>query len=78
MVGYRFQTDDSFVLIDIGWKCDTYISYQMKNDAIEGEGDIRLELAHPCRIWSLIDGPLEDVGFSDAFEKSIKVLAVGD
>ena len=25
-----------------------------------------------------MDGPLQDVGFSDAFDKDIKVLAVGD
>ena len=31
-----------------------------------------------AEIRSLIDGPLQDVGFSDAFEKVIKVLAVGD
>ena len=32
---------------------------------------------NPCRIRSLIYGPLQDVGFSDAFEKVIKILAVG-
>ena len=50
----------------------------MIDDAVDEEGDIRHEFAHPRRIRSLIDGPLQDVGFSDAFEKVIKVLAVGD
>ena len=50
----------------------------MIDDANDEEGDIRHEFAHPRRIWALIDGPLQDVGFSDAFGKCIKVLAVGD
>ena len=50
----------------------------MIDDAVDEEGDIGHEFAHPRRIRSLIDGPLQDVGFSDAFEKVIKVLAVGD
>ena len=50
----------------------------MIDDAVNEESDIRHEFAHPRRIRSLIDGPLQDVGFSDAFEKVIKVLAVGD
>ena len=50
----------------------------MIDDAVDEEGDIRHEFAHPRRIRSLIDGPLQDVGFSDALEKVIKVLAVGD
>ena len=50
----------------------------MIDDAVDEEGDIGHEFAHPRRIRSLIDGPLQDVGFLDAFEKVIKVLAVGD
>ena len=50
----------------------------MIDDAIDEEGNIGHEFAHPRRIRSLIDGPLQDVGFLDAFEKVIKVLAVGD
>ena len=50
----------------------------MIDDAVNEESYIRHEFAHPRRIQSLIDGPLQDVGFSDAFEKVIKVLAVGD
>ena len=46
----------------------------MVDDAVDEEGDI----AHPRKIRYLIDGPLQDVGFSDAFEKDIKVLGVGD
>jgi len=42
------------------------------------EHDICDELAEPLRIWTLIDGPLLDVSFSDAFEECIKVFAVGD
>ena len=50
----------------------------MIDDAVDEKGDIGHEFAHPRRIRCLIDGPLQDVGFSDAFEKVIKVLAVGD
>ena len=79
MVGFRFQTDDAFLLLDVGWKRDhAYTSYRMIDDAINEKSDIRHEFAHPCGIRSLIDGPLQDVGFSDAFEKVIKVLAVSD
>ena len=49
----------------------------MIDDAVDEEGDIGHEFAHPHRIRSLIDGQLKDVCFSDAFEKVIKVLAVG-
>ena len=49
----------------------------MTDDPIDEEGDVGHEFAHPRRILSLIDGPLQDVGFSDAFKKVIKVLAVG-
>ena len=50
----------------------------MIDDAVNEESDIRHEFAHPRGIRSLIDGPLQYVGFSDAFEKVIKVLAIGD
>ena len=50
----------------------------MIDDAVDEEGDIDHEFAHQRKIRSLIDGPLQDVGFSDAFEKGVKVLAVGD
>ena len=50
----------------------------MIDDAVNEECDIGHEFAHPRRIRSLIDGPLQDVGFSDAFEKVVKILAVGD
>ena len=50
----------------------------MIDEAVNEESYIRHEFAHPRRNRSLIDGPLQDVGFSDAFEKVIKVLAVGD
>ena len=75
---FRFQTDDGFVLLDVGWKGHAYTSYRMIDDAVEEKGDIGHELAHPRRIRSLIGGPLQDVGFSDAFEKDIEFLAVGD
>ena len=79
MVGFRFQTVDGFVLLDVDWKGGRlYTSYRMIDDAVDEEGDIGHEFAHPRRIRSLVDGPLQDVGFSDAFEKVIKVLAVGD
>ena len=50
----------------------------MIDDTIDKEGGICHELAHPRGIRSLIDGPLQDVGFSDSFQKLVKVLAVGD
>ena len=50
----------------------------MIDDTVDKEGDIGHEFAHPRRIRSLINDPLQDVGFSDAFEKVTKVLAVGD
>ena len=50
----------------------------MIDDAVDEEGDIGHEFAHPRRIRSLIDGPLQDFGFSNAFEKDIKVVALGD
>ena len=77
--GFLFQTDNGFVLLDVEWKRGrTYTSYRMIDDAVDEEGDIGHEFAHPRRIRSLINGPLQDVGFSDAFEKVINVLAVGD
>ena len=79
MVGSRFQTDDAFLLLDVDWKGGRlYTSYRVIDDAVDEESDIRHEFAHPRRIRSLIDGPLQGVCFSDAFEKVIKVLAVGD
>ena len=79
IVGFLFQSDDGFVLLDVDWKRDhAYTSYRMIDDVVDEKGDIRHEFAHPRIILSLIDGPLQDVGFSDAFEKVIKVLAVGD
>ena len=75
IIAFLFQSDDGFVLLDVDWKEDhSYTSYRVIDDAV----DIGHEFAHPRRIRSLIDGPLQDVGFSDAFEKVIKVLAVSD
>ena len=79
MVGFRFQTDDTLLLLDVGWKRDhAYTSYRMIDDAINEKSDIRYEFAYPRGIRSLIDGPLQVVGFSDAFEKDIKVLSVSN
>ena len=79
MIGFRFQADDGFVLLDVDREGGrTYTSYRVNDEAVDEEGDIGHEFAHPRRIRSLIDGPLQDVAFSDAFEKFIKVLAVGD
>ena len=79
MDGFRFQSDDGFVPLDVHWKGDnSYTSYRVIDDAVDEKCDIGHEFAHPRRIRSLIDGPLQDVGFSVAFEKVIKVLAVGD
>ena len=79
MIAFLFQTDDGFVLLDVDWKGDhSYTSYRVIDDAVDEKCHIGHEFTHPRRIRSLIDGPLQDVGFSDAFEKVIKVLAVGD
>ena len=79
MIGFRFQSDDGFVLLDVDWKGDhSYTPYRVIDDAVDEKCDIGHEFAHPRIIRSLIDGPLQDVGFSDAFDKVIKVLAVGD
>ena len=79
ILGLLFQSDDGFVLRYVDWKGDhSYTSYRMIDDAIDEKCDIGHEFAHPRRFRSLIDGPLQDVGFSDAFEEVIKVLAVGD
>ena len=79
MVGFLFQTDDSFLLLDVDRKGSRlYTSYRMIDDAVNEKGDSRHEFAHRRRIRSLIDGQLQDVGFSDAFDKVIKVIAVGD
>ena len=76
---FLFQSDDGFVLLDVHWKGDhSYTSYRVIDDAVDEKCDIGHEFAHPRRIRSLIDGPLQDVGFSDTFEKVIKVLAVSD
>ena len=79
ILGLLFQSDDGFVLRYVGWKGDhSNTSYRVIDDAVDEKCDIGHEFAHPRRIRSLIDGPLQDVGFSDAFEEVIKVLAVGD
>ena len=79
IVGFLFQSEDGFVLLDVDWKgVHSYTSYRVIDDAVDEKCDIGHEFAHPRRIRSLIDGPLQDVGFSDAFEKFIKLLAVGD
>ena len=75
----HFQSDDCFVLLNVDRKgSHSRASYQMIDDTIDEEGGICYELAHPRGIRSLIDGPLQDVGFSDLFQKRVKVLAVGD
>ena len=53
-----FQGDDGFVFLDVGWKGHAYTSYRMIDDAVDEEGDIGHEFAHPHRIRFLIDGPL--------------------
>ena len=48
MVGFRFQTDDALLLLDVGWQRDhAYTSYRMIDDAINEKSDIRHEFAHP-------------------------------
>ena len=78
MVGFVFHADVGFVLLDVDWKGHAYTSYWMIDDAVDEEGDFGHEFAHPRRIRSLINSLLQDVGLSDAFEKDVKVLAVGD
>ena len=75
IVGFHVKTDDALFLLDVDRKGGRLCtSYRMIDDAIDEEGDIGHQFAHPCRIRSLIDDPLQDVGFSDAFEKVIKDL----
>ena len=77
--GWAPFPDCGFVRLDVEWKRGRpYTSYREIDDAVDEEGDIGHEFAHPRRIRSLIDGPLQDVIFSDAFEKVVKFLAVGD
>ena len=73
-----FQTDYSFVVLHISGKGQAHTTNGMIDDTIDEEGGTCHEFAHPCRIWSLSDGPLQDVGFSNSFQKLVKVLAVGD
>ena len=48
MDGFRFQTDDAFLLLDVGRKRDhAYTSYRVIDDAVNEESDIRHEFAHP-------------------------------
>ena len=78
MVGFPFQTDDSFVVLHISRKGHAQTTNGMIDDTIDEEGGICHEFAHPCRIRSLRDGPLQDVGFSNSFQKLVKVTAVCD
>ena len=48
MVGFPFQTDDSSVVLDVVGEGHAFASYLMIDDAIEKEGDIHHEFAHPC------------------------------
>ena len=75
---FTFQTDDGFLLLDVGRKGHAYTTYRMIDEAVDEEGDIDHEFAHQRRIRYFIDGPLQDVGFSDAFEKGVNILTVGD
>ena len=45
--------------------------------AIEEESDIRHEFAHPPRVRSLVDGPLQHVSLSNAFQKRFEFGTVG-
>ena len=48
MDGFRFQSDDGFVRLDVDWKRDhAYTSYRMIDDVVDEKGDIRYEFAHP-------------------------------
>ena len=78
VVGIHFQPDDCFVLLNVDRKgTHSSASYRVIDDAIDEKGGVCHVLAHPRGIRSLIDGPLQDVGFSDSFQKLVKVLAVG-
>ena len=78
MVGFPFQTDDSFVVLHISGESHVHTTNGMIDDTIDEEGGICHVFAHPCLIRSLSDGPLQDVGFSDSVQKLVKVTAVGD
>ena len=50
MNGFRFQTDDAFLLLDVDRKVGRlYTSYRVIDDAVNEESDIRHEFAHPRR-----------------------------
>ena len=51
---------------------------RMIDDSVDEKSDIRHEFAHLYRIRSLDDGPLQDVGFSDALQQGIEIDAVRD
>ena len=76
--GFPFQTDDASVALDVGGKGQVDAPDRMIDNAIDEEGGIRHEFTHPRRIRSVSDDPLQEVGFSDAFQKGVKVVMVGD
>ena len=73
MVGFPFQTDDSFAVLHLSGKSHVHAPDRMIDDAIDEEGGIRHEFAHPRQIRFLLDSPLQD-----AFQKLVKLIAVGD
>ena len=78
MDGFPFQTDDSFVVLHVSGKSHGHASDRMISDAIDEEGGIRHEFAHPRRIRSLLGSLLQDIAVLAAFQKLVKLIAVGD
>lgn len=74
VIGVSFGMDDGFVVLDVGGYGDAGATDRMFENALDEKGDI----AHPRRIRSLAYGLLQDIGFSDAFQKRVKVGVVCD
>ena len=75
--GFTFKTDDSFVVLHVSGKKQLYAPDRMIDYAIDEEGGIRHEFAHPRRIRSLLDSPMQDIIVLDAFQNLVKHVVVG-
>ena len=78
MDGFLLQTDDGFVVLCVGRKGHAYGTDRMIDDPVDEEGVIRHEFAHPSRVPSLSDGPLQYISFSDVLHKRIEIGTLED
>ena len=70
--------DDVPVFFYVGGEGHADSTDRMLENAIDEEGGIHHEFAHPRHIRSLGDGPVQDVGLSDGFQKRVKIDTVRD